>query len=91
MPGVTCPKISGAFYAMVRLPIDDADRFAQWLLEEFDYKGETVMIAPGTGFYVTPGLGKDECRIAYVLDTDRLNRAMDCLAAALKTYPGRTH
>ncbi|MFN7172732.1 MAG: pyridoxal phosphate-dependent aminotransferase [Fimbriimonadaceae bacterium] len=91
MPGVTCPEIRGAFYAMVQLPIDDADRFAQWLLEEFDHKGETVMIAPGTGFYVTPGLGKDECRIAYVLDIDRLNRAMDCLAAALVAYPGKTN
>lgn len=90
MPGVLCPDVQGAFYAMVRLPIDDSDRFCQWMLEEFRHGNETVMMAPGTGFYSTPGSGKDEVRIAYVLGTDRIAKAMDCLEAALAVYPGRT-
>ena len=90
MPGVICPDIQGAFYAMVRLPIDDSDRFCQWMLEEFRHENATVMMAPGTGFYSTEGLGKDEVRIAYVLDTDLLDKAMDCLEIALAQYPGRT-
>ena len=90
IPGVICPPIDGAFYAMVRLPIDDSDRFCQWLLECFDHEGKTVMLAPGTGFYVTKGRGKDEVRIAYVLNTARIAQAMDCLEAALLVYPGRT-
>jgi aspartate aminotransferase len=89
MPGVLVPKIEGAFYAAVRLPIDDADRFAQWLLEEFSHEGQTVMVAPLTGFYTTPGQGKDEVRIAYVLKEADLEKAMDCLQVALQTYPGR--
>jgi len=89
MPGVVCPRIDGAFYAIVRLPIDDADRFCQWLLTDFSYEGETVLLAPATGFYITPGLGRDEVRIAYVLGRDRLERAMRCLAVALEAYPGR--
>lgn len=89
MPGVTCPNPGGAFYAMARLPIDDADRFCQWLLESFSYNGQTVMLAPATGFYGTPGLGKDEVRLAYVLNVNDLNNAMDCLQQALKEYPGR--
>lgn len=90
MAGVLCPQIDGAFYATVRLPIDDSDRFCQWLLEEFSYEGKTVMLAPATGFYETEGLGKDEVRIAYVLHRGDLEMAMECLRHALATYPGRT-
>lgn len=90
IPGAKAPKIEGAFYATVRLPIDDSDRFCQWLLESFDHNGKTVMFAPATGFYSTPGAGKDEVRIAYVLRKERLEEAMDVLEAALKVYPGRT-
>lgn len=88
MPGVVCPDISGAFYATVRLPVDDADKFCEWLLSDFQHEGATVMFAPASGFYETPGLGKDEVRIAYVLNTDDLGKAMDCLEAALAAYPG---
>jgi aspartate aminotransferase len=90
MDGVFCPNPGGAFYAMAKLPIDDADMFCQWLLESFDYNGQTVMLAPATGFYGTPGLGKQEVRLAYVLNTTAINAAMDCLEQALKQYPGRT-
>lgn len=90
MEGVVCPTPGGAFYAMVQLPIDDSDKFCQWLLEEFNTDKETVMLAPGSGFYSSPGLGKQEVRIAYVLQQKDLNRAMDCLEQALKVYPGRT-
>lgn len=90
MEGVFCPNPGGAFYAMARLPIDDSDKFCQWLLEEFSYKGQTVMLAPATGFYGTAGLGKQEVRLAYVLNLDSINAAMDCLNEALKQYPGRT-
>ena len=89
MPGVFCPNPGGAFYAMARLPIDDSDRFCQWLLEEFSWNNQTVMLAPATGFYGTPGLGKNEVRLAYVLNLDAINSAMDCLEQALKVYPGR--
>jgi len=89
MSGVVCPDIQGAFYATVELPVDDADNFCQWLLESFDHDGETVMFAPASGFYGTPGLGKHEVRIAYVLDPVKLGKAMDCLEAALAAYPGR--
>lgn len=89
MPGVFCPKPGGAFYAIARLPIDDSDQFCQWLLESFSYKGKTVMLAPATGFYGTQGLGKNEVRLAYVLNQHDLNEAMDCLEAALQQYPGR--
>jgi aspartate aminotransferase len=88
MPGVVCPDIEGAFYAQVRLPVDDADRFCAWLLTDFDHNGQTVMFAPGSGFYETPGLGKDEVRIAYVLNVEDLGRAMDVLEAALAAFPG---
>lgn len=87
LPGALCPRIDGAFYATVRLPVDDSDRFCQWLLEGFDHDGETVMLAPATGFYGTPGSGRDEVRLAYVLNQYRLGRAMDCLEAALRVYP----
>ncbi|HEY8389287.1 MAG TPA: pyridoxal phosphate-dependent aminotransferase [Parasegetibacter sp.] len=89
MPGVFCPNPGGAFYAMAKLPIDDADKFCQWLLESFSYEGQTVMLAPDTGFYGTPGLGKQEVRLAYVLNLDAINKAMDCLEKALEVYPGR--
>lgn len=91
MPGVFCPNPGGAFYAMAKLPIDDSDIFCQWLLESFSYNEQTVMLAPATGFYGTQGLGKQEVRLAYVLNTDSLSKAMDCLAEALKIYPGRTN
>ncbi len=91
MPGVVCPKPGGAFYVIAKLPIDDSDKFCQWILESFTYKDQTVMLAPATGFYGTPGLGKHEVRIAYVLNKESLDLAMDCLAEALKVYPGRTN
>jgi aspartate aminotransferase len=81
---------SGAFYTVARLPIDDADRFCQWLLEDFNYNMETVMLAPATGFYSTKGAGKDEIRISYVLKPQDLINSMKCLEEALKVYPGRT-
>jgi aspartate aminotransferase len=90
MPDVFCPTPGGAFYAMARLPIDDSDRFCQWLLESFSWNGQTVMLAPATGFYGTPGLGKNEVRLAYVLNLEAIGTAMDCLARALEVYPGRT-
>ena len=89
MTGVYCPKPKGAFYSVVRLPVDDSDKFAQWLLQEFHYNNQTVMVAPASGFYSTPGSGRDEVRIAYVLNTDDLKNAMETLAEALKVYPGR--
>jgi aspartate aminotransferase len=89
MEGVFCPNPGGAFYAIAKLPISDADHFCQWLLESFSYNRKTVMIAPATGFYGTPGLGKDEIRLAYVLNKADINDAMDCLAQALQEYPGR--
>ena len=89
IPGVYCPKPKGAFYAVVKLPVDDADKFAQWLLEEFEFNNQTVMVAPASGFYSTPGSGKNEVRIAYVLKIDDLKNAMMVLAEALKVYPGR--
>ncbi len=89
MPGVFCPNPGGAFYAMARLPIDDSDYFCQWLLQDFSYQQQTVMLAPATGFYSTPGLGKNEVRLAYVLNVDAIHKAMDCLQNALLLYPGR--
>lgn len=90
IPGVFCPKPSGAFYCVARFPVDDAEKFCQWLLEEFDYEGQTVMMAPANGFYSTPGSGKNEARIAYVLNQESLHNAVKCLEEALKVYPGRT-
>jgi aspartate aminotransferase len=89
IPGVYCPKPKGAFYTVVKLPVDDSDKFAQWLLEVFEYNNQTVMVAPASGFYSTPGSGKNEVRIAYVLKIDDLKNAMTILAEALKVYPGR--
>lgn len=88
--GVFCPKPSGAFYCIARLPIDDADKFCQWLLESFEYNNQTVMLAPATGFYSTPGAGKNEVRLAYVLNKEALKNALICLEKALQVYPGRT-
>lgn len=89
IPGVFCPNPGGAFYAMAKLPIDDSDIFCQWLLESFNYNNETLMLAPATGFYSTPGLGKQEVRLAYVINVDAINAAMDCLEKALQEYPGK--
>ncbi len=89
IPGVFCPNPGGAFYAMAKLPVDDAEVFCQWLLESFSYKGHTLMLAPATGFYGTAGLGKQEVRLAYVLNSDAINAAMDCLEKALVEYPGK--
>lgn len=89
IPGVFCPKPSGAFYCVAKFPVDDAEKFCQWLLEEFEYEGQTVMMAPANGFYATEGSGKQEARIAYVLNQDALHNAVKCLEEALKVYPGR--
>lgn len=90
MPGVVCPDIQGAFYATVRLPVEDADEFCQWILTDFSIDNETVMMAPASGFYSTSGLGRDEVRIAYVLNEAKLHKAMDILEAALVAYPHST-
>lgn len=89
IPGCFCPNPKGAFYTVARLPIDNADRFCQWLLEEFNYEGKTVMLAPATGFYSEPTKGVDEVRISYCLKVNDLKQAMKCLEEALKVYPGR--
>lgn len=86
IPGVLCPNPGGAFYAMAKLPVDSAEDFCRWLLQEFSYNGQTVMMAPASGFYATPGLGVNEVRFAYVLNTDDINHAMDCLEKALEQY-----
>ncbi|GAC1400212.1 MAG: pyridoxal phosphate-dependent aminotransferase [Sediminibacterium sp.] len=86
MEGVFCPNPGGAFYAIARLPVADADLFCQWLLESFSYKDQTLMLAPASGFYSTPGLGKQEVRLAYVLNLNDINSSMDCLAEALRLY-----
>lgn len=91
MDGVFCPTPGGAFYVIAKLPIDDGDRFCQWLLESFSYKGQTVMLAPASGFYETKGLGKNEVRLAYVINNEDIDAAMDCLQEALKVYPGKTN
>ena len=88
--GVVCPKPKGAFYAIAQLPVDDADKFAQWLLEDFELDGETIMVAPAAGFYSTPNTGTNQVRIAYVLNKESLQISIDILAAALKAYPGRS-
>jgi len=87
--GAYCPTPQGAFYVVARLPIDDSDKFCKWLLEDFNYQGETVMFAPASGFYSTPGKGKDEVRISYVLKVDDLKASIKVLDEALKVYPGR--
>ena len=87
--GVICPKPKGAFYCIAQLPVDNADKFAQWLLEEFDYEGKTLMVAPAAGFYSTPNTGTNQVRIAYVLNQEALTQAVICLEKALEVYPGR--
>lgn len=89
IPGVSCPVPGGAFYVVARLPIDNADKFCQWMLEDFNYDNQTVMMAPATGFYSTKGAGTNEVRLAYVLNKEDLEAAMKCLEMALKVYPGR--
>jgi aspartate aminotransferase len=86
IPGVTCPIPKGAFYAMAKLPVENAEDFCQWLLEDFSYNNQTIMMAPAAGFYATKGLGKNEVRFAYVINTDDINNAMDCLEKALELY-----
>jgi len=88
--GVFCPKPTGAFYAIAELPVDNADKFAQWLLEDFELDGETIMVAPAAGFYATPNTGEKQVRIAYVLNKESLKKSIAILAAALKVYPGKT-
>ncbi len=88
IPGVFCSKPSGAFYCIAKFPVDDAEKFCQWLLEEFSFEGQTVMMAPANGFYATPGLGKQEARLAYVLNQESLKNAVICLEKALEVYPG---
>lgn len=91
IPGVLCPNPSGAFYCIARLPIDNSDKFCQWLLEDFSYNGQTVMMAPASGFYSTPGKGVNEVRLAYVLNMEDLKNAIACLREGLNKYPGRTN
>lgn len=88
IPGVFCPKPKGAFYCVARFPVDDAEKFCQWLLESFSFEGQTVMMAPANGFYATKGAGKNEARIAYVLNQESLRNAVECLRVALEQYPG---
>lgn len=90
IPGVYSPMPMGAFYSIVRLPIDDSDKFCQWMLEDFEYENETVMMAPASGFYSTQGVGRNEVRVAYVLNINDLKQAVECLKVALTVYPGRT-
>jgi aspartate aminotransferase len=89
MAGVFCPSPGGAFYAIARLPIDDCDKFCQWILESFEHQGQTVMMAPASGFYGSAGMGLNEVRLAYVLNAESIDAAMDCLEQALMVYPGR--
>lgn len=90
IPGVYSPIPMGAFYTVAKLPVDDSDKFCRWCLEEFSYEGETVMMAPASGFYTTPGAGRNQVRIAYVLKREDLQRALFILQKALEAYPGRT-
>jgi aspartate aminotransferase len=90
IPGVFCPKPSGAFYCVAKFPVDDAEKFCQWLLEDFSFEGQTVMMAPANGFYSSKGAGQQEARIAYVLNKESLKNAVVVLREALKVYPGRT-
>mgnify|MGYP002628992751 CR=1 FL=1 len=89
--GAFCPNPAGAFYIVAKLPVDDSDKFCQWLLEDYSYENQTVMMAPASGFYSTPGMGKDEVRISYVLKVDYLKNSVKVLEEALKVYPGKTN
>lgn len=91
IPGVYSPTPMGAFYTVARLPVDDAEKFCLWCLRDFQYKGATVMLAPAAGFYTEPGEGRDEVRIAYILNKQDLGRAVECLTKALESYPGRVN
>ena len=88
IPGVLCPRPAGAFYCIAQFPIDNSDKFCQWMLEEFSYENQTVMMAPATGFYATKGLGENQVRLAYVLNKEALKNAVQCIEEALKVYPG---
>jgi len=90
IPGVFTPKPMGAFYTVASLPVDDAEKFAKWMLEEFNYNGETTMVAPAAGFYATPNTGVNQVRLAYVLKVEDIQHAIKCLEEGLKAYPGRT-
>ena len=90
MPGVVCPRPGGAFYVLAHLPVDDTEAFGRWLLETFSYENQTLMLSPANGFYQTPGLGRQEVRLAYVLSRTDLAAALTCLEHALLAYPGRT-
>ena len=90
MPGVQCPVPGGAFYVMAHLPVDDAERFGEWLLTDFSYRNQTLMLSPANGFYQTPGLGRQQVRLAYILNLTDLDAALTCLEHALLAYPGRT-
>ena len=90
IPGCYTPIPMGAFYTVAKLPVDDIDKFCEWLLRDFEYEGQTVMLAPASGFYTTPELGRNEARIAYVLKKEDLAQALNVLAVALEQYPGRT-
>jgi aspartate aminotransferase len=90
IPGVYSPIPMGAFYTVAKLPVDDADKFCAWCLSEFQWEGATVMMAPASGFYTTPGAGRNQVRLAYVLKKEDLARALVVLAKALEAYPGRT-
>ncbi|HQU94560.1 MAG TPA: pyridoxal phosphate-dependent aminotransferase, partial [Saprospiraceae bacterium] len=89
--GVKCPMPKGAFYCIAEFPVEDTEHFCQWLLESFEYEGNTVMMAPLSGFYATPGLGKKEARLAYVLDRKEIEMAVKCLEKALEVYPHTTY
>ena len=90
IPGCYSPIPMGAFYTVVSLPVDDADKFCEWCLSDFEYEGQTIFMAPASGFYTTPGVGRNEVRMAYVLNKTDLTNALKVLAEALKAYPGRT-
>jgi aspartate aminotransferase len=89
IPGVVALKPQGAFYTIVKLPVDDADKFSTWLLKDFHLNHETIMLAPANGFYATPGMGVDEVRIAFVLNVIDMKRSMEILREGLTVYPGR--
>lgn len=90
IPGVYSPIPMGAFYTVAQLPVDDSEKFCAWCLSDFSYQNQTIMMAPASGFYMTPGLGKQEVRLAYVLNKDDLAKAIEVLQKALEAYPGRT-
>jgi aspartate aminotransferase len=90
IPGVYSPIPMGAFYTVAKLPVDDADKFCAWLLSDFEFEGQTVMMAPASGFYTTPNVGRNEVRIAYVLEKEALKKALIVLEKALEAYPGNT-